>query len=408
MKSKSRLFVLIAKKKVSLPLSFLRLRFIEWKAIFIQFLEVRGFKDRSSTQKRVFNLDLHIAVIEDFAREFRSNNVKLTRFSISGHNHIANLPLPATDPVSIVNQRTWKTLDLEMIKKFRIRYQKFLETFDGFIVTYSPAFFELFSHTDKPILAVAATRYEAPYTGNQVRWNELNHELNRNVLEGKLTLIANNKGDADYLNYFTGIEVKVLPSYCGGKGIWTGDSSKRVTLARDYKLKTAIQEKTHGLFQPIDILGTPYKWKELLDCLEVFVIPQNISTMTLFELSTAGVPVVVPGRKLFLQLREEYSGVLDELTFAEINGLHIESTLENPANWKSEKYLDWWLDRSDFYDKKLMPNVRVADTLDELMLPDESVLRLRGEADERIQKRNISILKQRQEFMSDWLSKFEK
>jgi hypothetical protein len=404
-KSKFKLLVLIAWKKVSLPISFARLVFIEYRAVIVKFLESNDLIDSSRAGRKVFNIDLHIAVIEDFSKELNLNGVKLTRFSISNHNHIANLPLPSADPVSVVNQKTWKKIDREMAQRFQHRYRKFLSTFDGFIVTHSPAFVALFSATNKPILVVASTRYEFPYTGDNDKWKELNSTLIRKTSEGEVTLIANNTGDADYLNYFTGIDVKVLPSYCGGKTPWTGALKNRVTLTRDNKLKMAIVEKTNGLFQPIETLGIPYKWSDLMKCLEVFVIPQNISTMTLFELATAGVPVVVPGRNLFRQFRNEYEGVLDELTFAEIYGLDMDSIPGNPANWKSDNYLDWWLDRADFYNHELMPNIRVADTFEELTLSDESVLQLRMSSESEIKNRNIKILKDRQEFMTEWTTR---
>lgn len=40
---------------------------------------------------------------------------------------------------------------------------------------------------------------------------------------------------------------------------------------------------------------------------------------------------------------------------------------DNPANHNSPTFLDWWLKRSDFYNKKLMPNVRVVDSLEDLL-----------------------------------------
>lgn len=77
--------------------------------------------------------------------------------------------------------------------------------------------------------------------------------------------------------------------------------------------------------------------------------------MTLFELATAGVPVAVPSRSLFQSLRRRYKGVLDELTYAEVHRTLVSGREGSPVDWAAGGYLDWWLDRADFYDKELMP-----------------------------------------------------
>lgn len=370
-------------------------------------LKERGLYNPAKLKLRLFNLDLHASVVEDLAHNLLATPAKLTRFSISNHNHIARLPLWSSDPVSVINNRTWKQLDSSRISKFQRRYKKFLGTFDGYIATYPPAFFELFRHTDKPILAVAATRYEAPYTNSPSKWEEFNESLGSAVVDGQLTLVANNQGDADYLKYFTGLEVKVIPSFCGGKETWTGKCGQRVTLAKDGRLRNFIMNETGGTYKPIDSLGVPYKWRDLMGCLEVFVVPQNISTMTLFELATAGVPVAVPGRELFRELKGTFSGVLDELTFAEIQNVHVSSDEGNPANWRGKNYLDWWLERADFYSKDLMPNVRIVQTIGDLMIDDQEILERRTRAQNLILERNVRIHALGQNFISNWVSQVE-
>jgi hypothetical protein len=217
-------------------------------------------------------------------------------------------------------------------------------------------------------------------------------------------MVANNRGDADYLHYFTGLEVQVIPSYCGDRETWTGLSGRRVTLAKDVRLRELVTSDTNGTYKPIDSLGTPYKWRDLMSCLEVFVVPQNISTMTLFELATAGVPVAVPGRAFFQQLKATYSGVLDELSYAEIQKLNVSSDEGNPANWRGSLYLDWWLDRADFYNKDLMPNVRIVETIGDLLIDDQEILDRRMRAQNHIIQRNTKVKALGQDFMSSWVS----
>ena len=389
------------------PFALCRLWYKEISLLLRSSFKKIGLRFFPSTNRRnVFNLDLHVAVIQDISTYFPPTQTKLTRFSLSIHNHLQRpFYLWSPDPVAIVNQSTWKELDNSKVEEFKRRYRRFLETFDGFVVTYPTSFVDLFIETNKPILAVIATRYEAPYTEMQAKWEELNRSLVAGVTSGQITLIANNAGDAEYIKYFTGLSVPVLPSLCDGKELWSGSSGRRITMAKDLNLRRSIHEKTHGLFQPIESLGRPYKWADLMTCLEVLVIPQNISTMTLFELATAGVPVVVPGRELLKEMKDLYSGVLDELSFAEAYGVDADGRFGesgSPAKWKDGSYLDWWLDRADFLNPELMPNVRVAETYSDLMLSDRDVRALREAATPAIQVRNAQIRDGWQEQIAEW------
>ena len=317
---------------------------------------------------RVFNLDLHIGVIADLEQELKKSKIELTRWSISMHNHLVPNRLPITDPVRYINARKWHLIDFERIRKFQDRYRKFLNSFDGFICTYSPVFAELYNDLNKPILIVAATRYEAPYTERQKDWERFNTYLISGVKNSKIQIYANNLGDADYINYFTGVKPRVIPSLCEKEIGNTKVNGQHVIIARDKKISDLINSSTQGIYQDISTLGTPYNWKDLKNCEEVLVFPQNISTMTLFELATAGVPVAVPSRRWITELLGNDFYLLNELSFHQVLGLDTTNmSSNNPANYNSPTFLDWWLDRSDFYNEKLMPNVREVDSVGDLL-----------------------------------------
>lgn len=317
---------------------------------------------------RVFNLDLHIGVIADLEQELKKSKIELTRWSISMHNHLVPNRLPITDPVRYINARKWHLIDFERIRKFQDRYRKFLNSFDGFICTYSPVFAELYNDLNKPILIVAATRYEAPYTERQKDWERFNTYLISGVKNSKIQIYANNLGDADYINYFTGVKPRVIPSLCEKEIGNTKVNGQHVIIARDKKISDLINSSTQGIYQDISTLGTPYNWKDLKNCEEVLVFPQNISTMTLFELATAGVSVAVPSRRWITELLGNDFYLLNELSFHQVLGLDTTNmSSNNPANYNSPTFLDWWLDRSDFYNEKLMPNVREVDSVGDLL-----------------------------------------
>ena len=342
---------------------------------------------------RVFNLDLHIGVIADLEQELAGHSIELTRWSISMHNHLVSGRLPITDPVRYVNSRKWHLLNESIIYKFQNRYQKFLKSFDGFISTYSPVFAELYRGFNKPILIVAATRYEAPYTNRQGDWDRFNKYLISGVKNSEIFLHANNKGDADYLSYFTGIKVQTVPSLCEKGKISHEHEGRRVIISNDQKLVHYIESSTRKLFNSISVLGIPYLWTDLIHCKEILVFPQNISTMTLFELATAGVPVAVPSRRWVKELLHNGYLLLNELSFHQILGLDTSKmSPNNPGNYNSASYLDWWLDRADFYSSSLMPNVRIVDSIEELVSGQNDII---SDLNRLTELRNVELKQKR-------------
>lgn len=308
------------------------------------------------------------------------------------------------DPVDYVNASTWRNIDNPILQqKFKKRYSRFLNAFDGFVFTYSPTLAQLVEQVGKPILIVAATRYETPFTNKPNQWKEFNRWLYRHSSSGQVILAANNKGDADYLEYYTGIKPDLVPSLCEKNGEkWRGGNGKRVIVGRVPRLVDAVVENTKGYFEPISSLGTPYRWEDLLQCEEVLVLPQNISTMTMFELATAGVPVCIPDKNWMRQLKKEHPQLLEELSFAQLENIDaVKFEEDDPNNWQSEKFLDWWLDRADFYDQDLMPNVTTVSSFTDLNL--NRSISDKSSYLNKIETRNIRI----QAIRSELIAKFK-
>ncbi len=350
------------------------------KAIQIILSSVRGlglsrdvvfssFSVGTNRGPRVFNLDVHTSIIADLGKGAEALDLSITTWSISGGNRVFRKLLWVPDPVHGINASSWASIGPESIAEFTSYYRSFLQKFDGFIATYPPAFAQIYEEFDKPVLAVAGTRYEWPLTLNQELWSSFDGFIQKSTSSGALTLAANNLGDADYLEFSTGVTPKYVPSLCDYTGqSWNGLVSQYLVVARSEALITEVGKITNNLWvDSRSILGKNYRWSDLAKGKALFVVPYNISTMSLFELSTMGVPVIVPSGNLLKTLRQEYTGVLSELSFMEMNSMDI-SGLEDddPNNYLSHSYLDWWIDRADFYNSRLMPNVFVIDRLEEL------------------------------------------
>lgn len=354
---------------------------------------------------RLFCLDAHISVIRDVRCGFSSLGVDIVHWNISGSKKFLGSPFNSPDPVREINFNSWKYLDESMRIRFQDTYGKFLSTFDGFISCHPVSFAQIYDRFDKPILAVNSTRFEMPYSGNTKSTDELISFIRDRHQSGMLSILPNNIGDLDYMTYFTGIAGEYQPSLCDYNSLgWVGGGPNLI-LAKSDHLITSIQSKTKNRFLGLrQTLGHNYSWNELMTANSILVIPYNISTMSLFEMATAGLPIFVPSRSFLKALRLEYDGVLSELSFFEIRKLDTMGfTPDNPNNFRSSEYLDWWLDRADFFNSDLMPNVTIIESFEELKFMRGEYPRAPQQA--RTMERNSVLFRSREEKYLNFLQK---
>lgn len=344
-----------------------------WFIIFRSKLEFGLHFLKFSKKILGFNLDLHISVIQDLLELFSKNRFRIIRWSISSHNFVFRKIFRFSDPVSIVNSNTWRHMDAAMIRSFSQKHKKFLRFFDFFLVTHTPSFVNLYRDFDKPILCVNSTRYEAPYTLNFAEWKSLNRDLLGLQNEGKLTIWSNNRVDKDYLFRIAGVESQLVPSLCSYVNCRWNPSSKEKLLVYMAKsetenayLKSSIGSEWLSLREA---LGEKYVYRDLAKVNAIFFLPYQLSTMSLFELATMGVPVIVPSPRLVKKLINEELPILTEILYAPT--FDVQTVLANfldDSSWISD--LDWWLERADFYDRELMPNVIEINDLADLQSLD--------------------------------------
>lgn len=323
----------------------------------------------------VFNLDLHVAVIADVRDQLHRRGLGLVDWTLSAHHWVVNRQ---RDPVAIVNERTWHSFGPRMVKRFQRAYGSYLREFRGFVATYPPCFALLYEGLG-PTLAIAATRYEWPFTNFGPGWEWLDDRLRAGVESGWLTLAANNRADADYLEHYTGLKAAYIPSACAYPGLtYTGTRSPVVISwsNEDLAASTAAQLR-HEAIPLRSGLGLQYSWADLYDHRAFVFIPYNVSVMTLFECYTACVPTYVPSRAFLTELLAKYpADILGTLSFCQVTGhpaarrprgLDLNDT-NDPA------VIDWYLDRADFYDAEWMPLIRQFDSwehLDHLLATDD-------------------------------------
>lgn len=325
-------------------------------------------KIRSYTNRiRLFNLDLHISVIEDVKNilyKLYDSNVKITQWSLSGHTWVFGIK-PAQ--VDIVNQQTWKYIDKQMIEQFTNHYFHFLNTFDGFIVTHSPVFTLLYEKLNKPIILINSTRYELPFSWpwkhNLEMWDYLTCKLKQMHANSQLFVISNNQADHDYLQMATGIDSCIISSLCKYTNSTYNPQDDNFIIYSDYS--EIIQQK-NNIIKKSNYVGDNYKYENLYKCKGIIHLPYQISTMSLFEQYTANIPLLFPTKRLLKELVSNKIAQFDVryTTLFDGNKRKYPAYLSDALD--DDKYIDFFIDRADYYNEDVFKYISYYDSLDSI------------------------------------------
>ncbi len=182
--------------------------------IFLVFNIIHKKKDFFYSKINLFNIDLHISVIEDFKNIINKiSHIKVNDYSISGHHAIMNKILSQNYHIKKNNWKQILNNDKEL-DLFYIKHKEELKKYQGFVVTHTPSFILLYEKFKKPIILINSCRYENPFQNNIKKWNKLSQKLKKLNKNKLLYIVSNNKADMDYLYLGTGIKSVHIPSLC--------------------------------------------------------------------------------------------------------------------------------------------------------------------------------------------------
>jgi hypothetical protein len=290
-------------------------------------------------------MDVHISVIEDF-KSIAPSWVKVTDWSLSGHHWV--FQKPKATPLHI-DSTTWKDLTPEMIVSFRTEYDAFLRSFDGFIVGYASCFAMIYEPYGKPIIMMNAVRYDVPFCWSKDRamLDEHTATLHRLQSAGLLTIVSNNRADQLYLETATGLSSHYIPSIC----LYT-----RIKYAptRSTFLCYHVDVPPHPLVTPKYSTGA-FTWSDLGGYRGIIHFPYEVSTMSMFEHFSGGLPLFFPSK-----------------SFWKSNGHGLTSIQSYwgdalPDSLQALKSPDTWIDLSDVYLTFRSPNTHYYDSFDHLV-----------------------------------------
>ena len=350
----------------------------------------------SSKKLRFFNLDLHISVIADVKDIFEALGHEVVDWSISSHTWVFGRN---PDPVEVINNATWYPLTKEKREQFYARYHDFLSQFDGFIVTHACSFALLYEKFNKPIIVVSSTRYENPFTEDEDSWRLLDNFFRERVKANKAFIVANNKGDQHYFEYYTGIKPEHIPNLClYTKCKYTGNRKGFIvrSFSDHMRIFTTDRLSDKDLIQNSQ-LPWGYPWSLLYDFQGIIHFPYNVSLMSIFEQYSANVPLFFPSKEYIRQLHNELPTiVLSDLSYYFLRHIPIPNVLNDPNNVNDPRVVDRWIDSCDFYDEENMPYVQYFDSIEHLeqLLQTADLREISKKMGEYNEKRRNRVFKQ--------------
>ncbi len=337
---------------------------------YLIFVLLCAIEAKEEKKMRFFALDFHGSVSRDIKYIIEELGHEVVIWMMPGSPYSSIVFGKTPDSIEVFTFQDWISKPtLQMYDQFFEKYKDFLSEFDCFIAPLNAAMAPIYEKTGKPVIAMNASRYELPFTVHPQYWSWLNEFLIRKIQENKLFLIANNKGDQEYLRYYTGIHSEHIPSLCLYPGCcYSREKSTFICNPQNRytSLSEHIQKQYPTLINPP--LPSPYSWKDLYSYRGIIHFPYQISTMSLFEQYSANIPLFFPSKEFLVKLRENHPEILSECSY--YHSLYNANEDQLPSDdlncLSNPNVIQFWIDHADFYDKKNMPYIQYFHSFDHL------------------------------------------
>jgi len=288
---------------------------------------------------RLLALDMHVAITADVQNIFDALGHEVHVETLSQHAWVLGKSVAKVRGLHPPGR--WSQflhndvlgIDQAMCDRFYRLNRKKFEAYDGFIVSYPPAFALLFERFDKPIIVISCTRFDFPCI-DAARLEWLMSGLTRMNKSGKLIAIANNRLDQKLCEAYMPFGWRHIPSLCDYIGevysptlndvlLWFRGAA---ILETQFRTLRGVN-KTFSIQQKYD-RATIGSWRGVIH------LPYQVSIMAAFEHYAQGIPMFVPSISYLESMYNNNEGVLTEVLFPN-------SSLDLPTAW---------LALADFYD----------------------------------------------------------
>ncbi len=191
-------------------------------------------------------------------------------------------------------------------------------------------------------------------------------------MRGRIVLSANNPYDAAYTELFVERPVPFVPSLC----TYTGVEWRPTRSAVVYYRVRRIAELDHAPFvHQRAALPRGHSWRDVASHQAIAHFPYNVSTMSIIEQYTMGIPLLFPTLDFAVTLFAAGARLFEQNSWPAVVGGVPGSAIvpragfpdgHDPNDFASVESLRHWLRYADYYDERSMPGVGHFASFEEL------------------------------------------
>ena len=253
---------------------------------------------------------------------------------------------------------------------------------DAFAMFYCSSQFEMYRPYNKSIISIAALRYEACRT--PPRWQDLNGNVSLLFRQSKHIIGANNQYDREYIRYFTGLKVDLIPSFC----VYTGGSyNPKQNSYIFYPQRDGFQgefatfwetqfrmyyNNFNATFELVPIRAKYFETEHLASHIGIVHVPYQVSTMSIFEQYRMGIPLFFAAYETFVKWNIKYRIVYDRTSAmlwgfskgSDIPPHETQRRIPDPNDESDSASQRYWFRYADYY---TFPHITYFQSIEQLV-----------------------------------------
>lgn len=323
--------------------------------------------------------DFHISPIADLKDIFGPLNMTIIDESLSGHCHLKRTCSRQLKVLNRGNGIDLRPCPNKLRRQFFEVYKedKRMRTVDAFLCNHAAGMCEVFMPFNASLIVVASTRYEIG-RHEPMRWRAWNENLKAIARHPRNIVAANNRYDAEYIKYFTGLaEVPVVPNYCGYTGAMYAPKRSEILVGPGRGINNELFNRMKGVgskqgkvFLRIRDLYPQYTYSQLANHPALVLIPYQVSIMSIFEYYRMAIPMWAPSPDLLAAWQVKYR-VMSERTWDLVRKKRptggsplprspsFDDGAPDPNNEFDKEAIKYWIKYADFYESTPVSRLHV-------------------------------------------------
>ena len=313
----------------------------------------------------IWSADLRIGPVRELKYILEPAGVKFIDKSLSPN---CNLSHTCASGLKILNSSSVVNVTTNLTHQFFLQYKMDpeMQNVTHFLCIHPTATCEFYMKFGKPMIILATDRYEYGRTGI-LAWENWNKNLKEIEKLEKNIVAATNTYDKAYMKHYTGIEPKLLESFCGYVNTVYAPSKSEFLLS-----STGLSKFEAEFFKNFEIsrkaMAAPialhlqseklphYAYKNLAAYMGIVYIPTDVSSIYFCEIYQMNIPIFIPTIELLVDIWQKdwkilYSRTLNKLrealgVNATVTGVEKDS---DPNQEIDPEITKKWVNLADLY-----------------------------------------------------------